>query len=131
MKKEIIKPFDLEKAKAGAKLRTKKGLAEAVAAQPKPFEYPPVLTREMEMFKKATRISFDDAIFGDRKALLKKHFSEHPIYLDVSYYAHNNKWPMVEESRLEQLAEWRDCHYYTLYEWEGHRFFVLEGGRYD
>lgn len=106
-------------------------LDEAVAAQPKQFEYPQVLTREMEMFKKATKISFDDAIFGDRKALLKKHFSEHPIYLDDSYYAHSDKWPMVEESRLEQLAEWRDCHYYTLYEWEGHRFFVMEGGRYD
>lgn len=106
-------------------------LDEEVAAQPKPFEYPPVLTREMEMFKKATKISFDDAIFGDRKALLKKHFSEHPIYLDDSYYAHSDKWPMVEESRLERLAEWRDCHYYTLYEWEGHRFFVMTGGRYD
>lgn len=106
-------------------------LAEDVAVQAKPFEYPPVLTQEMEMFKKATKISFDDAIFGDRKALLKKHFSEHPIYLDDSYYVHRDKWPMVKESRLEQLAEWRDCHYYTLYEWEGHRFFVMNGGRYD
>lgn len=103
-----------------------------------PFEYPPVLTREMEMFKKAKQISSDSAIFGEKKALLEKHFNEYPIYLNDSYYAQSDKWPRVEKheddykgSMWTKLSGWRDCHYYTLYEWEGHRFFVMSGGRYD
>ena len=102
------------------------------------FEYPPVLTRQMEMFKDAKKISSDYAIFGSRKALLEKHFNEAPIYLDDSYYAHSDKWPLVERheddykgSMWTKLSGWRDCHYYTLYEWQGHRFFVMTGGRYD
>lgn len=95
------------------------------------FEYPPTLTRQMEMFKEAKKISNDSEIFNGRKALLEKHFNEHPIYLDDTYYAHSDKWPMVEESQLAHLSEWRDCHYYSLYEWQGHRFFVMTGGRYD
>ena len=106
-------------------------LKEAEDKEQQPFEYPPTLTREMEMFKKAKKISNDSEIFNGRKALLEKHFNEHPIYLDDSYYAHSDKWPRVEESQLERLAGWRDCHYYTLYEWQGHRFFVMTGGRYD
>ena len=53
----------------------------------KEYIYPDVLNKSDEMYKNAKRISHDSAIFGDRKALLEKHFSEHPIYLDDSYYA--------------------------------------------
>lgn len=94
------------------------------------FTYPRTLSRYSDMFIKAKRIAFDDAIFGDRAALLKKHFAEHPIYLDGSYYAKSDDFPMVKESDLESLARWRDCHYYSLMEYDGHRFFIMTGGRY-
>ena len=56
------------------------------------------------MFIKAKRIANDNAIFGDRAALLKKHFAEHPIYLDGSYYAKSDDFPIVKESDLTSLA---------------------------
>ena len=102
------------------------------------FIYPDVLDKSSRMYKEARRIANDNAIFGDRKALLEKHFNEYPIYLDDSYYAHSEKLPKVERcgddfkgSMWTKLSDWRDCHYYGLYEFEGHRFFVMTGGRYD
>ena len=95
------------------------------------FEYPKKLSRNDAMYREAKQISSDSAIFSSRKALLKKHFEEHPIYLDGSYYTHYDSFAMVEEKQLESLAEWRDCHYYQLKEYKGHRFFMMSGGRYD
>ena len=106
------------------------------------FMYPDVLNKSDEMYKNAKRISHDDAIFGARKALLEKHFEEYPIYLDDSYYAQSSRLPRVvrkdgdfaEAVNLmgwKNLSSWRDCHYYSLFEWEGHRFFIMTGGRYD
>lgn len=102
------------------------------------FVYPETLDRNSEMFSKASRITSDSAIFGDRKELLEKHFNEAPIYLNESYYARYDKWPRVKKNETDytvnsyrKLSEWRDCHYYTLYEYEGHKFFVMSGGRYD
>lgn len=102
------------------------------------FVYPNVLERNSDMFTKAKKISSDSEIFGGRKALLEKHFNEAPIYLNESYYAINDSWPRVvrngddfKGSCYTKLSDWRDCHYYTLYEYEGHKFFVMTGGRYD
>lgn len=104
----------------------------------KEFTYPEVLERNSEMMTKAHVISKDSAIFGDRKALMEKHYAEAPIYLNESYYCHDDKWGRVVKNETDftgglykKLSEWRDCHYYTLYEYEGHKFFVMTGGRYD
>ena len=104
----------------------------------KEFIYPDVLSKSDEMYKNAERISHDSAIFGDRKALLERHFEEHPIYLDDSYYAQSNALERVirdgddfKGKYWRTLSDWRDCHYYSLCEWEGHRFFIMTGGRYD
>ena len=104
----------------------------------KEFIYPQVLSKESAMYKERKRISFDSAIFGSRKALLEQHFKEAPIYIDSSYYAQSKEMPLVERYEDDfkgdfgaKLSEWRDCHYYTLYEWQGHRFFIMSGGRYD
>ena len=102
------------------------------------FVYPDILERESKMFKEAKKISHDCEIFGGRKALMEKHFEEAPIYLNESYYAHYDKWPRVirygddfKGSCYTKLSNWRECHYYSLYEYEGHKFFVMTGGRYD
>ena len=102
------------------------------------FVYPDVLERDSAMFKEAKKIGFDDAIFGSRKALLEKHFNEAPIYWDDTYYAQSDTWPRVvrcgddfKASVYTKLSDWRECHYYCEYEYQGHRFFVMTGGRYD
>lgn len=102
------------------------------------FVYPESLNRNSEMFTKAKRISSDSECFNGRKELLEKHFNEAPIYLNESYYVHDDVWPRVKRngddfkaSYYTKLSDWRDCHYYTLYEYEGNKFFVMSGGRYD
>lgn len=104
------------------------------------FVYPDVLKDTDEMYTEAKRISFDDAIFNSRKALLEKHFAEYPIYIDGSYYVQSTEFPRVvrtENGTLSasangnDLATWRECHYYALMDYNGHRFFIMSGGRYD
>lgn len=102
-------------------------------------KYPEVLSKESEMYKSAKAIKRDSAIFGERRALLERHFDEYPIYLDESYYARYDKCPklvrengvITTEGSRRNIAAWRDCHYYTLFEWQGMRFYVMTGGRYD
>lgn len=101
------------------------------------FEYPKVLDANSEIYKNAKKISNDSAIFGERKALLEKHFAEHPIYLDESYYSQRTKFPMVEKngddfkcSLYSTLSKWRDCHYYMLMDYNGHLFYIMTGGKY-
>lgn len=93
--------------------------------------YPKVLSTSDAMYKEAKRIGSDSAIFNERKALLLKHFEEHPIYLDESYYTNREKFSQVQREDLDRLAGWRDCHYYSLREYKGHRFFIMTGGKYD
>lgn len=90
------------------------------------------------MYKNAVCIAKDSAIFGDRKALMEKHYAEYPIYLDESYYTHDTEYPRVVRNDTDftgsvyrKLSEWRDCHYYRLMEYNSHRFFIMTGGRYD
>ena len=81
-----------------------------------------------------------DAIFGSRKALMEELYATGiPIYCDQSYYAqYDNLYPVIkvgdhfECEAHKEFEEWRDCHYYSLYEnAEGQKAWFMTGGRYD
>ena len=101
------------------------------------FIYPDVLNRGDRMYKEAKKIAHDNEIFSGK--LLEKHFAEGiPMYLDESYYCHENQFPRIVQDGDDfkagfraKLKSFRDCHYYTLYDFEGHRFYIMTGGRYD
>lgn len=134
--KEVLKPFVEEYNKKEEELEK----AESAHLEEKPFEYPDILEDTNEMYTKAKRLNSDDAIFGGRKALLEKHFAEYPIYVNRSYYAQSTEFPRVVRSENgnistlnddSDLSEWRECHYYTLMDYNGHKFYMMSGGRYD
>ena len=80
-------------------------------------------------------------IFGGRKALMEELYSTGiPIYCDQSYYVHEQELDLVlrkadghfECGGYKTFENWRDCHYYSLYEnSEGDKVWLMTGGRYD
>lgn len=81
-----------------------------------------------------------NAVFLGRKGLMDKIFSEGvPVYCDQSYYVHEQQLDLVikvgehyECGPYKTFEDWRDCHYYTEYaDAEGHRVWLMTGGRYD
>lgn len=80
------------------------------------------------------------AIFQERKSLMEEIYSTGiPIYCDQSYYVQEQKIDLVEKvgdnfqcDMYENFEEWRDCHYYSLYEdTDGNKIWLMKGGRYD
>ena len=136
---EVLKPFVEEYNKE----EEKEEKTESAHLEEKPFEYPDILEDTDEMYTKATRLNSDNAIFGGRKALLEKYFAEYPIYVNGSYYVQSRQFPKVfknEDGLIttfnyfnfgDDLSEWRECHYYTLMDYKGHKFYMMSGGRYD
>lgn len=136
---KLLEPFVEEYNKKEDELEK----AESANLEEKPFEYPDILEETDEMYTKATRLNGDNAIFGGRKALLEKHFAEYPIYVDGSYYTHSTQFPKVIKNEdgvittfnrfnfSGDLSEWRECHYYTLMDYNGHKFYMMSGGKYD
>lgn len=81
-----------------------------------------------------------NAIFGSRKALMEEIFATGiPIFCDESYYVHEQTLHRVNKVDdhfecyvYKNFEDWRDCHYYTLYEdAEGNKVWLMTGGRYD
>ncbi len=81
-----------------------------------------------------------NAIFGGKRELMDAIFSTGiPIYVDESYYVQRQTLQRVEKygdhyhtCERTHLEEWRDCHYYVLYEAaDGTQAWLLTGGRYD
>ena len=77
------------------------------------FDYPLFLDKDSEMLKNAKRIESDSAIFGERRALLEKHFNEAPIYLNESYYTNETSYPRVKKNDHDYTGS---C-YTTLSNW--------------
>jgi len=81
-----------------------------------------------------------NAIFGARKALMEEIYATGiPIYCDQTYYVHEQKIDRVDKvgdhfecDMYKHFEEWRDCHYYSLYEdADGNKIWLMTGGRYD
>ena len=79
-------------------------------------------------------------IFGGRKALMEEIYATgNPIWCDQSYYAHYDTLYLVtkvgehfECAGYKKFEDWRDCHYYAEYaDKEGHKAWLMTGGRYD
>lgn len=80
------------------------------------------------------------AIFTDRKALMDELYeSGVPILVDQSYYHHCSYLLPLEKvgetyvcGGQKKFEEWRDCHYYSLYQsTSGMKVWLMTGGRYD
>lgn len=80
------------------------------------------------------------AIFGRRKALMEELYATGiPIYCDQSYYIQEQELDLVRKvgdhfecEVYKTFEDWRDCHYYALYEnFKGEKVWLMTGGRYD
>lgn len=83
---------------------------------------------------------FREAIFGSRKALMEELYATGiPIYCDQSYYVHEQKIDLVKKvgdhfecDGYKEFENWRDCHYYSeCADSQGHKIWLMTGGRYD
>lgn len=77
-----------------------------------------------------------------RKALMEELYATGiPIYCDQSYYVHERELDLVLRKAdghfecgggYKTFENWRDCHYYSLYENSGgDKVWLMTGGRYD
>ena len=80
------------------------------------------------------------AIFGERKKLMDEIWdSGIPVLVDQSYYHHEAYlFPLEKKGdsyvcgSYKKFEEWRDCHYYSLYQSaSGMKVWLMSGGRYD
>lgn len=77
-----------------------------------------------------------NAIFNQRASLLREIMNiKYPIYVDHHYYGKSedtDSFGIVLEENFEHLSNWRECHYYSLYEnSSGEKAWLMTGGRYD
>lgn len=62
-----------------------------------------------------------------------------PIYCDETYYVIENLYHLVTKvgehfhcDCYDVFENWRDCHYYTMYQdKDGNKVWLMTGGRYD
>lgn len=79
-------------------------------------------------------------IFTGRLELMQSIYdSGIPIYCDQSYYVQEQTlYPVIKDGEhfkcgvYKKFEDWRDCHYYSLYEDNvGNQVWRMTGGRYD
>lgn len=72
------------------------------------------MTRSMSTFTEL--VNHETYIFPGKEVMTEKlKDKERPIYVDESYYAVFDDLVQVTEENLRRHAQWRDCHYYSLY----------------
>lgn len=101
-------------------------------------KYPSFLSTESAMYKEKKKVrtyySGDNAPVSARRELLESLFDNYHIYLNETDYYQFEEYPLLKKENGiitrgdgRDLAEWRERHYYDLYEWQGLQFIIMLG----